>query len=708
VTIDTDIATHNIPIRSTRDRVIDLLGIGDTYPLTDLNVVADQLKVTFGGSAKIPIEQAQAGFKYQLCHPSGVSLGEAFQKDGNDTRLVIDSPEVSEDVTYRIQVTKAPHTILAAQTGPRYLDEHAQVKVGIDTSLGVQFFEDPKQPKLPLLDPGKLVPLPSDPRIVVYGASVEIQVDKTQEGVEYSLQLNGIEQKPSIFGTLKSIVLPAPAMYEDSVIRVLATKHFHKSEKRADETTLLDASLYLKVMANPELGISVIPSAIIAYQADTGIRISASQKSTQYRAYMHKIADTDFVRGPTDADVVTVSVNETTDVQVQKPTLCAPWLKPDGYSQLSEEFTPGTGAEIQFKLQALADDSLVIVEAIKEHQLNMNDPESEIIRSSISLLQAAAILVQPDPAPGLTLRIPISDANSGDCLQVSDGQPGVFYSFHLPPDGSEFSWPAYFHQRDVQDITQNKGVDQLGVEIDFVIADDADIDVSGQNPANTTPPWPILDITPFATDSELLIRAHKAQTSVQVPMAEAALIAAVPAIHAEASVIDYSSPATILIPASHKLDRYQFTRIGTSESDILNGSGDELRFVSKELNTDAVYEVVVTRLEHNGLHIERVLLIPVLVRPDATLVVTAKQNTVVKDTATEIFVQASQLGVDYQLMTAVTPVGPAVQGTGAQIALATGPISVDTPFTVCATRTDKTDISQKLKTTVNIKVVADV
>jgi hypothetical protein len=707
MTIETDFdkTTHNIPSRSARNRIIDLLGIGDTYPLTDLNVVADQLKVPFDGIAEIPIEHAQAGFKYQLCDPSGQSLGGAFQKDGNDTRLMIDSPNVSKDVTYRIQVTKHAlgHTTLAAQTGPRYLDEHAPVKVGIDSTLAVSF----KEPH-PLLFATIRDPIHSDPRIVPYGTVVDIQVDNTQKGVEYSLELNGNAQTSGIFGDLKSIVLQAPAMHEDSVIKVRATKHFHHHENRADETTLLDASLYLKVMANPKLGVSIVPSAIIAYQGDTELTVSASQKSTQYRAYMRKIADTDFVRGPTDADVVTVTVNKTTDVQVQQPTLCAPWQTPDGYSRPSEEFIPGTGADIQFKLQAMADDSLFIIEAIKEHQLNINDPESEIIRSSISLLQAAAVLVQPDPTRELTLRIPISDANSGDCLKVSGGQPGVFYSFHPLPDGPEFPLPAYFHQRDGQQITHNKGVDQLGVEIDFVIADDVDTDASGQNLASTPPPWPILDITPFASDSELLIRAYKAQTSVEVSMAAPALIAAVPAIHAKASVIDYSSPATILIPASHELDRYQFTRIGTSESKILNGSGDELRFVSQVLNTDAVFEVVVTRLEHNGLHIERVLPIPVFVRPDATLVVTARQDTVVKDTATEISVQASQLGVDYQLMIAVTSVGPAVQGTGAQITLPTGPISVDTPFTVRATRTDlintgQTEIAVILNTPVRVE-----
>ena len=34
---------HDIPVRSARDRIIDLLEIGDTYPLTDLNVVEHEL-----------------------------------------------------------------------------------------------------------------------------------------------------------------------------------------------------------------------------------------------------------------------------------------------------------------------------------------------------------------------------------------------------------------------------------------------------------------------------------------------------------------------------------------------------------------------------------------------------------------------------------------------------------------------------------------
>ena len=92
-----DMSTHDVPVRSARDRLIDLLGIGDTYPLTDLNVVADQLKVPFGGSAKIPIESAQVNVTYELCDPKGQPLGSAFKGDGADATLVIETPRVSEE-----------------------------------------------------------------------------------------------------------------------------------------------------------------------------------------------------------------------------------------------------------------------------------------------------------------------------------------------------------------------------------------------------------------------------------------------------------------------------------------------------------------------------------------------------------------------------------------------------------------------------------
>src|SRR5882762_1016153 len=121
--------THDVPVRGTRDHIIDLLEIGDTYPLTDVNVVANPPKVTFGGTTTIDIEAAQAGVTYQLCDPTGVPLGDAFTREGNDATLSIGTPQVQEDVTYRIRAMKRP---VAGRLPPQafhFLDAIAPVKV---------------------------------------------------------------------------------------------------------------------------------------------------------------------------------------------------------------------------------------------------------------------------------------------------------------------------------------------------------------------------------------------------------------------------------------------------------------------------------------------------------------------------------------------------------------------------------------------------
>src|SRR5436190_9914009 len=145
--------THDVPVRSARDRIIDLLGIGDTYPLTDLHVVPDQLKVAFGGTAKIPIENAQARVTYQLFDPKGIALGEA---DGSDAVLMIETPSVTEDVTYRIRATKQSPADSKLPVLSLFLDDSAPVKVGIDTELVIEILAAPP------LDATNAKPLPSD------------------------------------------------------------------------------------------------------------------------------------------------------------------------------------------------------------------------------------------------------------------------------------------------------------------------------------------------------------------------------------------------------------------------------------------------------------------------------------------------------------------------------------------------------------------
>ena len=692
---------HDVPVRSARDRIIDLLGIGDTYPLTDLNVVADQLKVAFGGTAKIPIEDAQSGVTYRLCDPQGQSLGDKFKADGNDETLVIETPKVLEDVTYRIQAAKKPPpgSALPAQAS-RFLDESAPVKVGIDTQLMIEILNAPP------LDPANPNPRPFDPRIVPYGATVGVLVNKSQEGVQYSLILGGRDVEDVLTGNLGPIVLSTGPMVEDIMIQVRATKNYAASENKSPETTPLDGKLYLKVMANPALAVSVGPSPILDYNQDATIKIANTQPGAKYRAYVRTLPDIDFVHDETaDPNIVTVAVAGKPDVQVQKPAQSGVWRTPDGYAPVGDGPAQGTGGDLKLSVKTLTDDAMVIVQAVKEHRVDTESPASAIMDSAIGLQQAAAVLVHPDPARALRLRVPVIGAQTGDTMQVSNGQSGVFYYFRPASATAEFPLPAYFHKRDDRDNTQNKGVGQLGIEIDFVIATDPDRGLAA-NPATVFPRPPLLGITPVATGGSLSSRAVKAQTGVEATMAQGALIAAVPAIRADQAVIDYGGSAKILIPASDPQDRYQVMLKGAPVKPAVTGDGSALTVVTDAVSADAIFEVLVTRPADKGMQVERVVQVPVFVRPDATLPVSARLDAVSKDTGTDIVVRGSQRGVIYQLMSGQTAIGSPMPGTGAELSLPTGPISADTTFTVAATRADNAQIAAvvlKAQATVKLK-----
>ena len=702
-----DTLTHAVPVRSARDRLIDLLGIGDTYPLSDLNVVADQLKVPVGGTAKIPIENAQAGVTYELCDPKGQPVGDRFKADGQDATLVIETPQVKENVTYRIRATKKPSGGTRPPQSPRFLDETAPVEVGLDLTLVIEIasFTTPgaQAPMpAPLLDAAIANPRPSDARIVPFGALVNVRVNNSQEGVQYSLILDGQDAGGAgVTGDLAAIILSTGPMSEDTVIQVRATKN--------PEAEPLKAELYLKVTANPALAVSVDSSPIVDYLRDATVTVASAQRSAKYSAYVHAIRDREFVRGAAaDGSIVTVPVAGKPSVQVLKPARSDTWQTPAGYASKGDSPVPGTGGDLKFTVKALEEDTIVIVQAIKDHQVDSTNPASATIPSAIRLEQAAVVLVRPDPGRALTLRVGVIGARTGDAMQVSNGQPGVFYYFRQAPAGAEFPLPAYFHKRDDEDKTQNKGVGQLGIEIDFAIAADPDVAAAGRqaNPSAIFPRLPLLNITPVATGSRLSSRAVKAQTAVETPMTIDAQIAAVPAIRPDQAVVDSGGTATVVIVASKPGEQYQVMLRGAPVKPAVVGNDRDQSVTTDPLVADALFEVVVTRPGDKGMPVERAVQVPIVVRPDATLPVSAKQETVDKGAGTEILLQSSQQGVSYQLMSGQDAVGSRVRGSGAAITLPTGPIAADTTFTVVATRADNAEITVVLKGRATVTVKA--
>jgi hypothetical protein len=659
---------HDIALRSARDRIIDLAEIGDTYPLTDLNVVADQLKVAYGGTAKIPIHNAQAGVVYELRGPKGAALKDEkdkYQRWGEDETLTMETPAVSEDVTYRIRASKPGQP-------PRLLDEPAPVKVGIDNKLPVS---------LRSVDPAR-APQPSDPSIVRYGESVVVRVSKTQEGVLYSLVIDGIDVPVSNRGDLGDVDLTTPALLDDSVIEVRSTKKFERSENRDDEVTLLDTRLYVKVMANPKLGVAALAPIVDYGESEPAVRVDKSQAKVSYRAYMRLIPDRDFVRGTTDLNVAKVAVEGKDEVKVRTPEPADAGPAPEGYEAVGDAPLAGTGGALKLESLPLGEDAIFIVQATKEHRVG---PKEEPLRTSVWLAQAAVVLVRPDPARALELQLPAAG------MQVAGGQAGIYYHFRPAPSGKEFERPAYFHKRHGSPPL-NKGVGELAVGVDFAIAAPPE-GLVGDRGA-TAPRLPLLDIPALAGGDSLAVRAVKAQTGVEVPLTPQAQIPKLPAIQADPAIVDYGASTKIV--AAESTAGLELT---------LNGATVKLPFETGPLLADTTFVLAAADAAPKGLKVEIVLQLSVLVRPNAGLALSARAESVDKGGATAIVVRGSERGVNYRLVAGSTPIGQAaLAGTGGELVLPTGPIAADTTFSVTATRADNAQLATALKAQVTVKV----
>lgn len=611
---------HDIPVRCARDRLIDLLGLGDAYPLTDLTVAAVPPKVVFGGTARVRIDDAQVGVSYQLFDDLDAPLGLA---QGLGAQLEIITPAVTKNVTYRLRARKlatlATLAALPAQAA-RLLDATAQVRVGLDTGLLVRFKDTPP-PAVPLLDPSLRDPQPADPRLVAWGASVAVEIEKSQESVEYSLMLDGREVLGTVrIGNHLTISLPTGPVYEDRLIQVRATKRFGATEQQESEP--LDARLALKVMANPDLVVSVDGPAVVDHRRPAVIRVATSQASARYQVFARPIADNEFVHDTAAGfGGVVVPVAGQADVRVITPPLSPGWAVPDGFVPIGEGPLPGTGADLLLPLPPLTADTVLIVQALKNHALLAEPPASATLPSALRLSQAAVVLVRPDPLRALTLRVTVAEGRTGRTLQVSGGEPGVYYHCQPVPAGPAPALPAYFHQRDAGNATLNKGIGQLGIEIDFSLASYA-VDPTrpgAVDPAGRFPQPPLLDIPAWPVGTRLALRAVRAQTALAAAMAEQALLADVPAARADPTPVKVGEAARIQVTASDPQDHFQLLRNGQPVAAAEGQGGGELSLLSGPLSADTRFELLVTRGPAAGLRVERLVVLDVPVLPDPRL-----------------------------------------------------------------------------------------
>ncbi len=605
---------HNkdISIRDARDRLIDLLGFGETYPLRDLAILDEQLTVPFNTSAKIPLEPSQLEVLYQLYdredHPvkRNPRSPKGIQAKGTGDTLLIESPQIQDDVTYKLKAVKT------RTNRSVYLHETATIKVGLDVSLKAEILSGER------LDPGIETARETDPRIVDYGLSVNVKVKLSQEGVDYRLvYFEGSKEvvltEEDVRGNLADIVLVSRAVYEDIDLRLRATKTFDPSEGRDTQTELLDIILPLKVRAAPVLNVVVEPSPVIDFEGKATLRIDNTQKSAQYQLWIQKIADANFIHGTSSAsEILPVMAGNGQKVQVRDPSSGLFKSLVPGFQETG---TPkkGTGDLLRFSLEGLTDDSLVIVKATKTHAAQ--DP----ISSTVQLKQASVILVRPDSKPALMLKVKVKGTEAVGPVLVSGGQPGVFY--HLGPEGEgdPLGLPAYFHKKDEWNPIFNKGLGQLKVEVDLVVPRDLaqDSSASATEAAKTFPADPLVEIQNIPLGSTLSLLAVKAQTGIEQLLTQQAVIPALPDISFEKMVIPTGTAAKVIVTDSQVGERYQLFLNGTAVRQARNGNGQTLAINTDPLTEETTFEMRITRPGvSESLDVEQIILMKVEIQPE--------------------------------------------------------------------------------------------
>lgn len=479
-----------IDLRGARDRVIDLLHLGETYPIADTDVHAESLTVGFGMSPTLSIDPAQKGVRYQLCEQSGEPVA-GFSVDGDGTLATLHGPNIQSDHTYRLRAHKIDRPERFT-----YLVKSVPVKIGINTNL-------------PLSMPA----LSSSAPVVDYGAIVHVRVGKTQAGVRYLL-INPAGQEvsaDSAMGNGGEISLYTQPLHEDTVLRVEAIRDTELPDGQLVLNAILDSSLPVAVRANPAAALSVLGSPIVDHGSPVILCIANSQSSVTYSAHVYSLLDTDFVRTPTDpsnlSGLLQVAVDGADPVYILAPACPHPWQAPSRPTQVVTQ--AGNDGELRLTLPSLQEDSVVLVKAQKSHSAAPG------LSSALQLTASLPLLCRPAPVPELSLQGSPSSDGVTYALQALHGQPGVFYYFRQSADSALLGLPAYFHKTDdsVAGGELNRGLGQAWFEVDLVIARDPSSSEVGDL-SQRTPESPIVDLSAPPLDGTLHVLAVKARTRV--------------------------------------------------------------------------------------------------------------------------------------------------------------------------------------------------
>jgi hypothetical protein len=642
--------------------------------------------VPFNSSADVRVLDSGKLIGYGLLDKDGHQQG--IPATGNGDALTLVTPPIHDDITFTIHA----RTPLGREAD---LLATATVRVGLDVTISATL-----TPEMP------------QPWVIDFATTIIVLIPFSQDGVDYRLvrfqggdpphpdDMTAAAQDDiisaggtTVRGTGAAIQLPSVPLRADSVVRIRAIKTFDPGLGRPPQSNILDVRLPVFVRADSTLAVTADPGAVLDFHAAGFARVTAAASGVDYRPLVYAVTDAMYAQGSAPGPgLIAVLVQGQPDAMIHLPQPSDDALNvPPGFSPAAD-WTGGTGADLRLPLPPADTDVIVTVAARKTHH-----DDSGPFFSSVWLTRQIARLVRPIPSQPLTLTVTMSDAATDGRLLIDGGQPGVFYTPRVMPANQVMSPPAYVHQVDPLGQAPWKGIGQLKLEVDLVIARD------GQPPLP-----PLLVTSAFPAGTTLAIQAMNAQSRAFVDLTASAVVTEVPNVALVAPLVDRGGPAHVQVPASRVGDSFALFRReppdDTPEGVAQDGNGQTLDFVSGPMTVDTV--LVLAATSKDAVSVRRRVRLPVAVRPSAGLTVQARDATVASGGSTAILVQASEVGVGYQVMAGTTAVGAVVPAIGATLSLPVGPITATTTFSVVATRLNPPAASVTLTQTATVTLQA--
>lgn len=506
-----------LKLRGSRDRIIDLLQLGETYPLVDTQVTAQYEKVIFGARPILLVTPSQVGVRYTL-YSRGAVVSPSVE--GTGETIAITGPVMNEARSFRVFAEKIDHPQRRL-----FLDESVTISVGVRTDLPVTFLPADASP-----------PFAAGRRevfqLIDYGRSVVVLIRDSQSGISYELvdqrryetdkQNASLAKKTDhgssagVLGNGGEIRLESIELTEDVVIGIRARRSV-SGQLQSDDA--LDTKLSVAVRANPRLRVEARESIFADFASTATLTIDRSQSTVLYSAQIRRLSDLDFLlEAPKSTQILTATVPGEPDVMVLDPRASG-WPAQTDSGLPANGTVAGRDGEVELVVGPIMDDCVVVVTAVKDHSavidIQMDREWLAPRQSRIPLTQAVLILARPQPVPAMSLQLQPDEPGSPPRLLVAGGEPGVLYRFYIQANDHEIG-AAYFHKTQVNDSSVNRGLELLRIENDFIIPRDpvrdrgaAPLDLSRQRP-----PDPELYLSALPAEPTLFVMARKLRTGV--------------------------------------------------------------------------------------------------------------------------------------------------------------------------------------------------